>query len=135
MRSHGRSYGRRIAVLCCFAVGMLALQYVTVDTEDFGSVGHYGYGPAWWTIRTLSPITLVPLGPIARNSAWTDGRRWTGAVMRAFPRFKDHRAASLTFAVANTGCWLLGGWVVRLCWLGGRKFLRRRTRGTAGVRS
>jgi hypothetical protein len=127
MRKHPRSRG--FLGWCCVGLGMLVLQYVTVSHEDFGPIGHYTNphpGPILWTLDRLSPVTLLPLGPIARDSVWTNGTRWTGVVMRAFPRFRDYRANNLTFSVLNTTFWLLAGATIRLAYLRIRRTLGRR---------
>ncbi len=108
-----RTRKRQVGILiwCLCVLGMLGLQYVTVAHTDFGpgapDTNPYP-GPIIWTARALSPVTLLPLGPIARDNVWTNGTRWTGKVMRAIPRFHNPRAGYLSFAAANTVFWVLG---------------------------
>ena len=104
---HVRSLGAWVLA----GLAMLLLQYQTVYGHDFGPIGHDTNpyrGPVHWIVQRLAPITLLPLGPIARDSEWTGGRRWTGRVMRWFPHFHDYRASCLFFAGVNTAVWLLG---------------------------
>jgi hypothetical protein len=118
MRQHTSCRG--FLIWCSVGLGILVLQYVTVSHTDFGPIGHDTNpypGPIIWTIRAISPVTLLPLGPIARDNVWTGGRRWTGHVMRAIPRFRDYRAVNLAFATLNTIFWLLAGAAIRFAYV------------------
>jgi hypothetical protein len=106
-----RHWRREIAGWTVTVLALLALQYATVHGYDFGPVAHDTNpttGPLERLVVTLAPVTILPLGPIARHSVWTGGTRWTGRVMRMLPRFHNYDADCLVFAAVNTVAWVLG---------------------------
>lgn len=112
------------------ALAILCLQYLTVSNVDFGPFAHDTNpypGPIVWLVREASPITLLPLGPLAHYNVRTGGTKWTHAMFRGIYRFHDYRANNLCFAGVNTVSWLLAGGLVR--W-----FFRRARRRQPGAR-
>lgn len=110
---------RSIAAWVLATLLVLLLQYRTAARYDFGPVAHdtnAGAGRFERVFNRISPIILLPLGPIARDSVWTGGRRWTGAVMRALPRFDNRVADCLVFAAVNTLAWMALAGSVAVSW-------------------
>lgn len=110
------------------ALTVFAVQYLTVSNVEMGPIAsdtipygtRYSLVPLPYPLvreaARLSPVTLLPLGPVIADSMRTGGTRWSGDVMRRIWRFKSYTANFVVVSVINTAAWLAVFGLCALAW-------------------